>query len=164
MLSVYSQVRELISEGLDSRSKSSERHDVLKLLTLPTRFDARALSVIMSGPPSNILCNLAAPNLSAKLKKSPTGSSKLRRRNILDVNVPARNDSRVSHLGLTLSASPASVRSLHPTASGRPLGASARTAAAHPRLSSRKPRREPCPVRPPHETKMRRTQRRLHQT
>jgi len=60
---------------------------------------------------SNILFNLAVPNLSVKLKKPPTESSKFRRREISDFlfdvfdlthgNLLTRYNSKVFRLGLT---------------------------------------------------------------
>ena len=116
--SSYQRVREPILAGFDSSSKNSERQNVSKLLTLPSAMCRQSfVCELVQSALSNILFDLAVPNLSVKLKKPPTESGKFRRRETSDFlfdifdfthgNLLVRNISRVSRLGLTIKSTAA---------------------------------------------------------
>jgi hypothetical protein len=77
----YQQVHELISGEFDSKSKSSEQQDVSKLLALSGAVCCQSfLGKFVQFTLSNILFDLAIPNLGIELKKPSTESGKFRRR------------------------------------------------------------------------------------
>jgi hypothetical protein len=81
----YQQVRELILEGFYSSSKSSERQNVSKLLTLPGSMRRQSfVCQLVQSALASVLFDLAIPNLRVKFKKPSTESGKFRRRETSD--------------------------------------------------------------------------------
>jgi hypothetical protein len=84
--SSYRQVREPTWEEFDSNSKSWERRNASKLLTLSGTVCRQSfICELVQLALSNVLFYLAVPNLSVKLKKPPTKSGKFGRRESLNL-------------------------------------------------------------------------------
>jgi hypothetical protein len=83
--SFYRQVRELIAEGFDSKSKSSERQNVSKLLALSSAVCRQGFfGELVQLTLANIFFDLVIPSFSIELKKPPSEGGKFGWRKILD--------------------------------------------------------------------------------